>query len=63
MDLLVQKLLNDMTLDSYSLKSSVHTGQTQDDKFIHCQSCTFVLLRISKYVISHCSIATMRTLP
>ena len=45
-DLSVQKLLNDMTLDWYSLmNSSLYTRQTWDDKFIHFQSCTFVFLR------------------
>ena len=45
-DLLVQKLLNDITLDRYPpMNSSLHTRQTWDEKCFCCQSCTFVLLR------------------
>ena len=64
-DLLVQKLLNDMTMDWYPLmNSSLHTRQSQDDKSVRFQGDSFVLLRTWKQVISSCkvySISTMRT--
>ena len=65
-DSLVQKLLNDMTLDWYpSMNSSLHVRQALDDKCFRCQSCRFVLLRTWKHVISRCKvylIAPVRTL-
>ena len=66
MDVLVQKLSYDMTLDwCPSMNSSLHTRQTLDDKYFRCQSRRFVLLRTWKHVISRCkvhSIASVRTL-
>ena len=45
-DLLAQKLLNDMILDWYPLvNSSLHTRQSQDDKSVRFQSGLVVLLK------------------
>ena len=63
-DLLAQRLLNDMMLDWYPpMNSSLHTRQSEDDKSIRFQNDSFVILTTWQQVISSCKIYPISTMP